>query len=125
MEKLLAGYVLNDGEIYSLELGAQYGSASGSPRRQASVALLVRKKTVDGKLETCLLQIHLTGVQKIVLNEEFGSCYYSDVVFKRVEGLWYLSLDPYGNSGELHEQDNWVIVAEAVAIEEGVIPNRV
>lgn len=76
-------------------------------------------------MQPCLVHIHLTGVRKFVVDEDFESGYYSDVVFKRVEkGMWYLSLDPYGNSGEPHDEDNLVIVAEAVEIEEGVIQDR-
>jgi hypothetical protein len=125
MEELLADYALNDGEICSLNLGIEYTSAKNSPRRQASVALLVRKKTASEKLEPCILKVKLTGVQKVVLNEDFGSVYYSDVVFKKVEsGLWYLSLDPHGNAGEPHEEDNLVIMAESIEVEEGVIQDR-
>ncbi len=121
----MAGYALNDGEICSIKLAVDYTSANNSALRQASVDVLIRKKTADGKMQPCLLQIHLNGVRKIVINEEFDSRYYSDVVFKRVEnGLWYLSLDPYGNAGEPHEEDNLVIVSEAVRIDEGVIQDR-
>lgn len=125
MEELLAGYALNDGEICSLNLEVEYTSASNYPLRQASVVLLVRKKTASKTLTPCLLKIKLTKVRKVVLNEDFGSINYSDVVFKKVEnGLWYLSLDPYGNSGEPHEEDNLVIVAESLEIEEGAIQDR-
>lgn len=125
MDVLPAEYALNDGEIRSLEIGVEYGSASGSPQRQASVALLVRKKAANGKLVPCLLQIHMTSVQKVVVNEEFDSCHYSDVVFKKVENnLWYLSLDPYGNSGEPHAEDNLVLIAESIEVKEGAILDR-
>ncbi|GAB2457839.1 hypothetical protein GCM10011375_06780 [Hymenobacter qilianensis] len=120
MEELLATYALSDGKIRSLQLGLEYTSASNSPLRQASIALQVRKKTANGKLKPCLLQLKLIGIRKLVFNEEFDSCYYSDVIFKKLEnGLWYLSLDPSGNSGEPDEEDNMVVVAESVEVEEG------
>lgn len=68
------------------------------------------------------MRIQLTGVHLVVINEEFDSYYYSDIVFKRLEsGMWYLSLDPFGNSGEPHKEDNLVIVADSMEIEEEVI----
>ncbi|MGY2131139.1 hypothetical protein ACW9KT_02845 [Hymenobacter sp. HD11105] len=125
MEELLAGYALNDGKICSIRLEVEYSSVTNSAVRQASVHLLIRKKATNGKWEPCLLQIQLIGIQKLVINEEFDSTYYSDVVFKKIENdMWYLSLDPYGNSGEPQEKDNLVIVAESVKIEEEILQDR-
>jgi len=57
-----------------------------------------------------------------MISEEFSSSYYSDIVFRKEENdMWYLSLDPYTNLGEPHEQDNLVIVAQSVSIEERAI----
>jgi hypothetical protein len=50
---------------------------------------------------------------------------YSDVVCKEIEeGKYYFSFDPYGNSGEPHENDNLVFIASSVSVEEGVIQDR-
>ena len=120
IEELLAGYALNDGEIRSLKLDANY-AASNSSFRQAALQILIRKKAVN-EWVPCLLNIHLAGVQKIVINEDFDLNRYSDIVFKEIEkGTYYLSLDPYGNSGEPHENDNLVFIANSVSVEEGVI----
>ena len=122
MDELLAKYILDDGAICSLSLEVDYTSASNSPHRQASVEVLIRKKLLNDKWEPCRLQIHFIGIQKIVINEEFSSFYYSDIVFRKEEnGMWYLSLDPYTNLGEPHEEDNLVIVAHSVSIEERAI----
>lgn len=84
MEELLARYILNDGQIRSLDLRVEYGSANSSSLRQASVEILTRKKLLNGKWEPCLLRIHLINVQKIVIYDDFDSpSYYSDVVFRR------------------------------------------
>ncbi len=56
---------------------------------------------------------------EVGINEDMDSDYYSDIVLvKQENGTYYLSLDPYGNSGEPHEDDNLVIIANAFAIEE-------
>ena len=124
IEELLAGYALNDGEIYSLKLDTNY-VANDSSLRQAALEVLIRKKAADGKWAPCLLKIHLVGVQRVVINEDFVLGRYSDVVFKEVEkGKYYLSFDPYGNSGEPHENDNLVFVASSVRIEEVIIQDR-
>lgn len=122
MEELLAKYALNDGELRSLKLNADYTSVNNSLVRQASVELVVRKRLAKNRLEPCLLQIRFASVQRVVINEDFSSHSYSDIVFKKLQNdAWYLSLDPYGNSGEPHAEDNLVIVADSVEIEEGVI----
>ncbi|WP_139925449.1 hypothetical protein [Hymenobacter sp. DG01] len=124
MEKLLREYALNDGEIISLKLNAAYAFNSKSMLRQASVELLIRKR--DGSAwMPCVLQIELAEILSLRLDEDFASSRYSDIVFKRIEDdRWYLSLDPYGNSGEPHEEDNLVIVAKSVKIDEGVTQDR-
>ncbi|MET4105619.1 hypothetical protein [Hymenobacter sp. UYP22] len=124
MEKLLEEYALNDGEILSLKLDAAYALNSESMLRQAFVELLIRKR-VGNAWMPCVLQIELGEILSLRLNEDFTSSRYSDIVFKRIEDdRWYLSLDPYGNSGEPHEKDNLVIVAKSVKIDEGVIQDR-
>ena len=121
--ELLAGYALNDGEICSLKLDVDY-AANNSSLRRVALAVMIRKKAVHNWVP-CLLKIHLAGVQKIVISEDFDLNRYSDIVFKEVEeGKYYVSFDPYGNSGEPHENDNLVFVASSVSIEEGVIQNR-
>ena len=124
MEELLAGYALNDGEICSIKLDANYAANDSSPR-QAALEVLIRKKAASGKWVPCLMRINLTGVQRIVINEDFGLSRYTDVVFKKMgKGKFYLSFDPCGNSGEPHEDDNLVFVANSISIEEGLIQDR-
>jgi hypothetical protein len=123
IEELLAGYALNDGEICFLKLSANY-IANDSSLRHVALEVLIRKEA-DGKWVPCLLKIHLAGVQRIVISEDFVLSRYSDVVFKEIEkGRYYLSFDPCGNSGEPHEDDNLVFVASSVSVEEGVIQDR-
>lgn len=118
MEDLLKGYALNDGEILSLKLDAAYAFNKESVLRQASVKLLIRKQ-VGNKWEPCALQIELSGICKILIDEDFVTSRYSDIILKRTnDNLWYLALDPCGNSGEPHQDDNLVIVANSLSIKE-------
>ena len=120
----MVGYALNDGEICSLKLDVNY-TVNNSSSRQAALEVLIRKEAADGKWVPCLLKIQLTGVLRIVISEDFELSRYSDLVFKEVgEEEYYLSFDPYGNSGEPHENDNLVFVANSVSVEEGVIQDR-
>ncbi|MFD2721358.1 hypothetical protein ACFST9_21765 [Hymenobacter monticola] len=124
VEELLAGYALNDGEICSLKLEVNY-TANNSSLRQAALEVLIRKEATRGKWVPCLLKIHMAGVQRIVISEDFAMSRYSDVVFKTLEeGKYYLSFDPCGNSGEPHENDNLVFIASSVSVEESIIQDR-
>lgn len=52
MEELLAKYALNDGELRSLRLNANYTSVNDSLVRQASVEVLVRKRLAKKQTRT-------------------------------------------------------------------------
>ena len=44
---------------------------------------------------------------------------YSDItIFENENDCVYASFDPYGNSGIAHEDDNWIIKAEQITINE-------
>jgi len=71
------------------------------------------------------VHILLSGIQKVVINDDFKLSRHSDVTFTKTENnTWYLSLDPHGNSGEPHEDDNMVFVADSMNIKEGAIQAR-
>ncbi|RAK68232.1 hypothetical protein [Hymenobacter edaphi] len=110
-------YALNDGEIRAVELSLRYG---GSAASNASVQLRVRKLISKNKYESCLLTLELSGVTKALIDEDFTTgVYYSDIVLTELSnGLFYLSLDPFGNSGKPHEKDNLVLVAQRLTIHE-------
>ncbi|GAB3830163.1 hypothetical protein [Hymenobacter jeollabukensis] len=110
-------YALNDGEIRAVELSLRYGEPTAS---KGSVQLRVRKQVAPNKYESCLLTLELSGVTKVLLDEDFtAGVYYSDIVLTKLEnGLYYLSLDPFGNSGKPHEQDNLILVAQSLIIHE-------
>ena len=68
------------------------------------------------------MKLDVEELRKAAIAEEFEMASYSDIILKRqADTTWYFSLDPFGNSGEPHENDNMVLVATSVAIAEGVI----
>ncbi|MBC5773587.1 hypothetical protein H8S95_05885 [Pontibacter sp. KCTC 32443] len=116
LEDLLSNYVLGDGEIISIETNLNYQERNKSA---ATVDLIIRKSVDKKKFEKCRVKLKFEQVIEVSINEDFGSVYYSDVVLvKQENGSYYLSLDPYGNSGKPHEDDNLIIIANAFAIEE-------
>lgn len=119
MNELLSRYILNDGEILALQFNLSYQLPASASARQATVELLVRKKLAAGKWQPCQVRLQFQQIQRLTISEDFSSVYYSDIVLKQLEtGAWYLSLDPYGNTGELHDQDNLAIVARELIVTE-------
>lgn len=117
LEQLGNGYYLCDGEIISLNINLDYSFNSSS---NSKITLRVRKRLTRKLDEPCILELTMTQVQEIRLFEDFKSGQeYSDIVLKELEsGQVYLSLDPFGNSGEPHEKDNLVIIGKEILIEE-------
>ena len=116
LEDSLSNYVLGDGQIISIEANLNYQESS---RSTATVELIIRKLAGKKKLEKCRVKLQFEQVIEIGINEDLSSDYYSDIVLvKQENGSYYLPLDPYGNSGEPHEDDNLVIIANTFSIEE-------
>ena len=119
MSELFEKYILNDGEIISLSLGLDYQFTGDSLIRQATVELKIRKRLSATKWVPCQVQLRFQQLRKISLFEDFASVSYSDIVLKQLaNATWYLSLDPCSNTGEPHEQDNLVLVADLLVIKE-------
>lgn len=119
MSELLKKYVLADGAIVSVSFGLEYQFISNSPIRQATVQLAVRKQLAVDKWVPCQVQLQFQQVLQIRVFEDFSITSYSDIVLKQLpDNTWYLSLDPFGNTGEPHEQDNLVIVADQLMVRE-------
>lgn len=116
IEDLLSNYVLGDGQIASLKVNLSYQNRSDSV---ATIELIVRKPAGNKRLENCRIELQFSQVNEVGINEDFGSPYYSDIVLvKQEDGSFYLSLDPYGNTGQPNEDDNLVIIAKSLIIEE-------
>ncbi len=102
-------YALNDGEILLLNVDYQ--------NRKIGLTLLIRKYLSQQKLESCVIELEFVEVYEINLIEDFGTVNYSDVVLIELDNKdFYLSLDPYGNSGLPHEKDNFIIKAKNLTL---------
>lgn len=112
----LSNYILNDGQIISLKVDLYYQEKSKS---SAIVGLMVRKPTEKNLFVKCKIELQFEQVREVAINDDFGSDYYSDLTLLKLDnGLYYLSLDPFGNTGMPHEKDNFVIISKALVIEE-------
>lgn len=120
LEELYSTYVLCDGEIHSFKLDFNYLSFGDTKHTEAIIELKVRKKAAKKRFEYCRIDLHFQQVVKFSLYEDFGSSVnYSDITLKKLEnGLYYFSIDPYGNSNEPNEKDNFVIVAKSIQVQE-------
>jgi hypothetical protein len=83
------------------------------------VKLQVRKR-LGKQIVPCVVCLRFEMVAKFDVLENFGtSGYYSDVILVRLSDTqFYVSFDPFGNSGEPHERDNFVIIAADCKIDE-------
>ncbi|MFD2515895.1 hypothetical protein ACFSRY_18635 [Pontibacter locisalis] len=116
LEDLLSNYVLGDGQIISIEASLNYQEKNKST---VIVELIIRKSAGKKKFDKCRVKLQFKQVVEVGINEDMDSDYYSDIVLvKQENGTYYLFLDPYGNSGEPHEGDNLVTIANAFAFEE-------
>ena len=112
----LSDYVLSDGQIISLKVNLDYQKRSKS---SAIVGLMVRKPTEKNLFEKCKIELQFEQVREVTINDDLGSDYYSDITLLKLDnGLYYLSLDPFGNTGQPHEKDNFVIISKALVVEE-------
>jgi hypothetical protein len=119
MSELLKDYVLSDGEIVLFSLSLDYQFISSSLNRQATIELKIRKRLSTTEWVPCQIQLQFQQIRQIKILEDFSSVSYSDIVLKQMlDNTWYLSLDPYGNTGELHEQDNFVVIADLLIVKE-------
>jgi len=117
LEELGKGYYICDGEILAIKVNLDYSSDDFS---NVKVELRVRKRKTKKLSEPCTVELTFIQVRDIRLYEDFKSGRdYSDIVLNKLEsGQIYLSLDPYGNSGEPHEDDNLVVIGNEILIEE-------
>lgn len=126
MNELLENYILADGTIISISLGLEYHFASNSPVRQATIQLAVRKRLSPTKWAPCQVQLQFQQLCRINIFEDFSSASYSDIVLTQLpDTTWYLSLDPFGNTSEPHEQDNLIIMANQLTLKEVLQPKTV
>src|SRR5688572_26068589 len=110
LDEVFKQYIIGDGQFIDLKFSLDYQDFEKST---AAITLLVRKKLKKKGNESCKLQLQFSQLVEVCINDNLGTIYYSDVVLEKLEsGDIYLSLDPYGNSGKPHKDDNMVIIAK-------------
>ena len=110
LKDIYNSYALNDGETLSFKL--DFSDCS------CAVRLMVRKSVENQKFEKCEIEFVFRGVANIEISEDFGTKGgFSDITLtKTSDGNFYLSLDPYGNTNEPHDNDNFIIVGSSLTV---------
>jgi len=111
IEEFKKKYILSDGQVLRF--------ACDFSQRQVQVQLTVR--IWNGKNpDPCTLDILFNGVTEIDFIDNFDVSSYSDVVFVKTDaGDYYASFDPFDNSGQPSENDNFVIKGQEVVFFDG------
>jgi hypothetical protein len=104
-------YIFSDGKIVSMTCNFS--------DNLIELRLQVRKK-IGKQIFPCFVRLQFVGVVELDLLESFDAAgNYSDVVLVKVsENHFYASFDPFGNSGEPNENDNFVINSTSCTIDE-------
>ena len=104
-------YIFSDGEVVSMTCNYTDNAIE--------LRLQIRKK-LKKQFVPCVVWLRFQRVSKLDVSEDFNtSGKYSDIVFvQQSDKLFYISFDPFGNSGEPNESDNFIIIAANCSIEE-------
>ena len=104
-----SNYILCDGQVLLCTVNFE-------DKITVILKLNVRKQ-IGGSYKLAKLELKFSNLIEFNMFEDFSSENYSDIIFVELEsGVYYLSLDPYGNSNEPNENDNFVIKAKSVEI---------
>jgi hypothetical protein len=120
LNDLEKNYILCDGEIISMNVNWVYTTDNSVNSSDAFVDLKIRKKIAKKHYESCVIRLAFKELEEIgLLEDSKRGRDYSDIVLRELpSGKYYLSLDPYGNSGEPQDEDNLVIIAKYLEIKE-------
>jgi len=110
IEDIYTNYALNDGKIISLQLDYKL--------KKLIVTLQVRRLLAKDKFEPCTIELEFLNVNEVNYFEDFPTNGgYTDITFLKLEdSIFYLSLDPNGNSGLPNAEDNLVIKGEMLTL---------
>lgn len=110
IKELHAEYILSDGKISSVVLDFL--------KQSVTISLAIRRVESSKRVSDYTLQLLFSNVVRFDVLEDFGtSGQYSDItLIKTTEGNFYVALDPYGNSGQKHIEDNFVIEAPSFSV---------
>lgn len=109
-EEFLTNYALNDGETLSFSIDFT--------NRTCKIKLKVRRHLKNQMFHPCEIELHFESLKEIDISEDFRTNGgYSDITLtKTKDDYFYLSIDPYDNTGEPNERDNFVIIAQSLLI---------
>jgi hypothetical protein len=108
-------YSLPDGEVISLHI--DYCS-DNNDKNSVLLTLKVKRILTKNKRENCILKLMFQDNLQINIYENFGTgSDLSDITLVKLEnGCFYLSLDPYDNSGLPNNKDNFTIQSKNLTI---------
>ena len=109
-EEIFTNYALNDGETLSFSIDFT--------NRTCNIKLKVRRHIKNQNFEPCEIELDFEGLKEIDISEDFRiNVGYSDITLtKTKDDYFYLSIDPYNNTGEPNERDNFIIIAESLVV---------
>jgi hypothetical protein len=108
LDELFSIFPLSDGNILGFDF--DYSTRTLRLRFQGT------KQVAQNRHKISVAVLEFGGLIVMDLFEDFstdGGC--TDVTLAKTDNSeYYLSLDPYGNTGMPHERDNWIIRAESL-----------
>lgn len=108
-DDFLQRYALNDGEMLSIHMDYKLISLA--------LKLQVRSSLGKDKFKPCEVHLEFRGLSKVDFFEDFPTNgAYSDITFIKQGEDFYLSLDPFGNSGLQHDEDNLTVIARELVV---------
>jgi hypothetical protein len=109
LDEATTNYILNDGQIISCSIKFE--------DEPTAVIVLKVREISSNKQVNAYIELIFGNLIEIYLFEDFTEEYYSDITLLQMNtGEYYLSLDPYGNSNEPNEKDNFIIKAKTLEI---------
>jgi hypothetical protein len=107
LEEITKNYIFCDGEILSLSIDFL--------KKVCTISLQIRNWLNRSKFQKCTVDLEFTDVFTIDISEDFRTDgRYSDITFtKLIDNKFYLSLDPYGNTGQPDNRDNFIVTANS------------
>ena len=102
-------YIFNDGQIISCTINFV---------GETLVVLVLKvREQIGKKFVEVLLELKFRNLSEFNLCENFDTEYYSDLTLVELKsGEYYLSLDPFVNTNEPNENDNFIVKAKSLEI---------